>query len=71
MIVRSLDNGATWETRDPRLLETDPERGYCYTAMHFEGEKLLVGYCFGRHLDGGSNLQDTRLRIIDLKELWG
>ena len=70
VIVRSLDSGVTWETRDPRLLETDPERGYCYTAMHFEGEKLLVGYCFGRHLDGGSNLQDTRLRIIDIKELW-
>ena len=34
------------------------------------GGKLLLGYCCGRHLDGGSNLQQLRIRKIDLNELW-
>ena len=69
-IIRSFDNGKTWELKHPVLLETDPERGYCYTAMHFTGDELLLAYCFGRNIDGDSNLQDLRIRKINLKELW-
>lgn len=70
-MIRSLDDGKTWERTRPVLLETDPERGYCYTAMEFlPGGELLLAYCCGRHLDGDSNLQDLRIRKIDVNELW-
>ena len=68
VLMRSCDNGATWERRQAVLLETGPDRGYCYTAMHFEGDDLLVGYCFGQQRPGGSILQDLRLRKIDLAD---
>jgi len=71
VMIRSLDNGETWERKRPVLLETDPERGYCYTAMEFlRGGELLLAYCCGRHLDGDSNLQDLRIRKINVNELW-
>ena len=71
VMIRSLDNGKTWEVRRPVLLERDPERGYCYTAMEFlSGGELLLAYCCGRHLDGDSNLQDLRIRKINVNELW-
>ena len=71
VMIRSLDDGGTWERKRPVLLETDPERGYCYTAMEFlPGGELLLAYCCGRHLDGDSNLQDLRIRKINVNELW-
>ena len=71
VIMRSCDNGKTWERDREVLLERDPERGYCYTAMEFlPGGKLLLAYCCGRHLDGDSNLQDLRIRKINVNELW-
>ena len=71
VMIRSLDNGETWERKRPVLLETDPERGYCYTAMEFlGGGELLLAYCCGRHLDGGSNLQDLRIRKLNVNDLW-
>ena len=72
-IMRSCDNGKTWERDRVVLLERDPERGYCYTAMEFlGGGELLLAYCHGVHrpLDGRSNLQDLRIRKINVNELW-
>ena len=71
VIMRSVDNGRSWERKRPVLLETDPERGYCYTAMEFSGGgELLLAYCCGRQLDGNNNLQDLRIRKLNVNELW-
>ncbi len=71
VMIRSLDNGRTWERKRPVLLETDPERGYCYTAMEFlPGGELLLAYCCGRQLDGCNNLQDLKIRKLNVNELW-
>ena len=71
VMIRSLDNGKTWERQRPVLLETDPERGYCYTAMEFlGGGDLLLAYCCGRQLDGNNNLQDLRIRKLNVNDLW-
>ena len=71
VMIRSLDNGKTWECKRPVLLETDPERGYCYTAMEFlGGGDLLLAYCCGRQLDGNNNLQDLRIRKLNVNDLW-
>ena len=71
VMIRSLDNGKTWERKRPVFLETDPERGFCYTAMEFlGGGELLLAYCCGRLLDGLNELQDLKIRKLNLNELW-
>ena len=41
----SKDGGATWGT--PKVLEGDPDGWYCYTAIHFVGDDVLLAYCAG------------------------
>ncbi len=63
----SRDDGATWERF--KLLESDPERGFCYTAIHFTCEAALLAYCCG----GGARskvLQDLCIRRVTLEELY-
>ena len=54
----SRDDGISWE--EPLVLEDDPASGYCYIALHFRGDDLLLGYCAGGNDDGGCL---NRLRI--------
>lgn len=70
VIMRSRDNGATWDRREGVMLEREPDRGYCYTAMHFCGSDLLLAYCFGVQAPGRCVLQDLRLRKLHLPDLW-
>ncbi len=63
VIAFSSDEGRTWHGH--RKLEEQPDHGYCYTAMLFDGDDLLLAYCCG----GGDSgvLQDLRIRRIELK----
>lgn len=54
----SRDEGQTWD--ELLILEDDPDSGYCYTAMHFYEDSLLLAYCAGSPADGGCL---NRLRI--------
>ncbi len=61
VLAQSSNNGISWHGH--RLLETKPDHGYCYTAMLFTKEALLLAYCCG----GGKSsktLQDLRIRRI-------
>lgn len=58
----SNDGGRTWENR--KLLESDPDGWYCYTAIHFTGDAVLLAYCAGDSKIGGLNR--LRMRRIDL-----
>lgn len=60
----SSDGGRTWPAR--RLLEGDPDGWYCYTAVHFVDDAVLLGYCAGDQRVGGLN----RLRIRRVKLDW-
>ncbi len=53
----SSDGGKTWPVR--KLLENDPDGWYCYTAIHFVDDAVLLAYCAGDSKVGGLN----RLRI--------
>ncbi len=64
----SEDEGATWA--HGKLIETDPERGFCYTTIHFVEDAVLLAYCCG----GGKDvcvLQDMCIRRIELQWLYG
>jgi hypothetical protein len=63
----SRDDGATWGPPSP--LEVNPERGYCYTAMHFTRDgHLLLAYCAGG--EGQCGVLDLqRLKRVPLAAL--
>ncbi|MCX6898520.1 MAG: sialidase family protein [Verrucomicrobia bacterium] len=60
----SSDGGKTWLHR--KLIESDPDGWYCYTAIHFTDDAVLLAYCAGDPKVGGLN----RLRIRRLSLDW-
>lgn len=42
----SHDDGQTWQ--NVHNLESDPDGFYCYTAIEFAGDNVLLAYCAGR-----------------------
>lgn len=60
----SSDQGKTWGT--PAVLEDEPDRGYCYTAIFQLGGQLLLGYCAGSEKDMGGCLNRLRIRRLPL-----
>lgn len=61
-IAVSKDDGRTWEPS--RLLEDDPNGWYCYTAMTFFGDDILLGHCAQDRRKGGLNLtQITKVPV--------
>jgi len=63
----SKDDGISWEHY--YLLEDAPDHGFCYTAIHFTDDAVLLAYCAG----GASTkmvLDRLRMRRILLSELY-
>jgi sialidase-1 len=54
----SRDDGHTWGPVE--RVETDPDRGFCYTALHAVGGAWLMAYCCGGR--GTSVLQEMAVR---------
>lgn len=52
-VAVSRDNGETWRKR--LVLEDDPNGWYCYTAMDFVGDRVVLGHCAGDRRLGGLN----------------
>lgn len=58
----SNDDGKTWPNK--KLIESDPNGWYCYTAIHFVKDAVLLAYCAGDNKVGGLNR--LRMRRIEL-----
>jgi len=58
----SSDGGKTWPRR--KLLEPDQAGWYCYTAIHFTEDAVLLAYCAGDAKVG--HLNRLRLRRVGL-----
>lgn len=52
-LALSQDDGKTWTKS--LALEDDPNGWYCYTAMDFVGDRVLLGHCAGDRRNGGLN----------------
>lgn len=65
-IAVSRDNGQTFS--DGIAFETEKDHGYCYCAICFLEDAVLLGYCAGGPEDG-SCLARTRIRRIGWEEL--
>lgn len=57
----SRDEGQTWT--NPRPVESDPDGWYCYTAIAFAADHLLLSYCTGPRAQALAATQITRLPI--------
>ncbi len=60
----SDDGGKTWHSA--KQVESDPDGWYCYIAIHFVGDDVLLAYCAGDSKVGGLN----RLRIRKVSKAW-
>lgn len=49
-VAISQDEGETW--RNVRTIEADADGWYCYTAIEFVGDFVLLGHCAGNRKDG-------------------
>ena len=58
----SRDEGLTWEHR--KLLETDPDGWFCYMAMDFVGDRVLLAYCATGKSEPG--LSRTQITLFDV-----
>jgi len=63
----SRDEGKTWSNYF--AVETEEDNGgYCYTAIHFTQDAVLLAYCAGEPEDGIclSRLKMTKIRLADI-----
>jgi Neuraminidase (sialidase) len=64
----SKDDGKTWSK--PITLCDDPDGWYCYIAIHFEGDHVLLGHCAGGPGQGGSGLSVTQITRFPIDALY-
>jgi hypothetical protein len=69
-LALSHDDGTSW-TRSLSL-EDDPNGWYCYTALDFVCDRVLLGHCGGDRRNGGLNsTQITTFNVAWLYETLG
>jgi sialidase-1 len=66
-LAAALGDPADHSWSDPILLEDDPARGFCYTAIHPTKDAILLAYCCGGR--GSAVLQDLKVIRIGLRTL--
>lgn len=66
-IATSKDEGKTWT--NIKEIEGDPDGWYCYTAMDFVGEDVVLGYCAGNR-PKGTSLSVTNVSKISISSLY-
>jgi len=64
-VATSRDEGKTWSKHVP--IEDDPDRGFCYIAIHPTQDAVLLAYCCGGR--GSAVLQDLCIRRVPKAEL--
>ena len=62
--VSRHDAGRTWEKET--IIEDQAGHGYCYTAIAFAGDRVLLAYCAHPSSYGLETTQISSFRIRDL-----
>lgn len=67
----SRDEGKTWISHF--TIESDPDRGYCYTAIHFTHDSVILAYCAGgaEDLICLARLRVRKIALADIDSLSG
>lgn len=66
-IAISKDEGKTWDKI--KNIEVDPDGWYCYIAIHFTKNDVLLGYCAGNR-PKGTGLAVTQITKLNLKSIY-
>ncbi len=66
-LALSRDEGQTWERE--QIIEDDPHRWYCYTAIEFTGQDVLLAYCAGDRREN-NGLALTKLVRVPISSLY-
>ena len=66
-VAISKDEGKTWS--NVKRLEGDPDGWYCYTAMDFVADRVLLGHCAGDRAKG-TGLAVTQITSFDVDWLY-
>jgi Neuraminidase (sialidase) len=66
-IAISKDEGVSWQKI--RTLENDPDGWYCYIAMQFVDDSVLLGYCAGSQA-AKTHLSVTNIKKVDLSWIY-
>ncbi|MCX7705198.1 MAG: glycoside hydrolase [bacterium] len=64
----SDDEGKSWKHH--KLLEDSPRHGFCYPAIHFTEDAVLISYCVDGETSRGSFVSTLRMRRILIEELY-
>ncbi|CAA9385278.1 MAG: GH33 / GH93 [uncultured Phycisphaerae bacterium] len=67
-VAISRDDGRTWTNR--KTLYADPLGWYCYTAIAFADDRVLLGHCAGQQVKGSSGLATTVVTAFDVDWLY-
>jgi hypothetical protein len=69
VLATSADEGKTWSGY--KVIEDDPDAGFCYTAIHFTDDgHVLLAYCSGGQKDGlQSCLHKLTVKKLPIAEL--
>jgi predicted neuraminidase len=67
-LAHSKDEGQSWQNL--KILEDNPDGWYCYTAIQFVGDDLLLGYCAGNRGAGEKGLARTRLTHLPIQWIY-
>jgi hypothetical protein len=67
-VAISKDEGKTWQST--RTVEDDPDGWYCYTAIDFVDEYVLLGYCAGNRKEN-NGLAQTNISRLALDWIYG
>ncbi len=65
-VAVSKDEGKSWERS--KMLEDDPAGWYCYTAIAFVGDRVLLAHCAGNKEIGP--LSRTQITVFDVDWLY-
>ena len=67
-VAVSKDEGKTWEKI--REIENDPDGWYCYTAIHFEKDYVVLGHCAGNRKEN-NGLAVTQITLLGYDWIYG
>ena len=68
----SKDDGKTWGQYFAAETEEEDGGGYCYTAIHFTDDSVLLAYCAGEKDDGIclARLKMLKVRLTDIDPIF-
>jgi photosystem II stability/assembly factor-like uncharacterized protein len=65
-VAISQDEGETWKKM--KVLEDDPNGSYCYTAINFVEDHVLLSYCVANRITNG--LRATQITLFEVNWLY-